>query len=252
VSTLLAALQYLNGHETAPPHRHTPAALRFVVEGARCVDVGRRPSVIHEQRRSHSDPKLGIPRNTANPTSEAMVWLDVLDLPVVAALDAIFFEKARPKPSPPEQINDQQTSFRGTPGLVPTTDPRPAGHRAPSLAYPWVQIGRRAKRPNSTLQGPVRPAIRYNTDPIHGGDVMPTMRCEMQPYSRGPHDQGRAAKPVGQVACVLHGVGKHACWRKKTLTYTAGDVIAIPSWRPWSISAGAGARRFFSPAMRRS
>ena len=34
VSTLWAAVQYLRGHEVAPAHRHTPAALRFVVEGS--------------------------------------------------------------------------------------------------------------------------------------------------------------------------------------------------------------------------
>src|SRR5687767_8228609 len=33
VSTLWAAVQYLRGHEVAPAHRHTPAALRFIVEG---------------------------------------------------------------------------------------------------------------------------------------------------------------------------------------------------------------------------
>ncbi len=34
MSTLWAAVQYLGPHEVAPAHRHTPAALRFVLEGS--------------------------------------------------------------------------------------------------------------------------------------------------------------------------------------------------------------------------
>jgi gentisate 1,2-dioxygenase len=234
VSTLLAALQYLNGHETAPPHRHTPAALRFVVEGhgvwtlvdchplyMNSGDLILTPSwAFHEHR---------------NPTSEAMVWLDVLDLPVVAALEAIFFEQARPKPLPPEQINDQQTSFRGRPGLVSTTDPRPAGHRAPSLVYPWAQIDA-ALAAQLDAAGAGQARIRY-TDPIHGGDVMPTMRCEMHRILAGRTTRTER-QTGGQVACVLHGVGNIRVG-EKNFDLHRGDVIAIPSWQPWSINADA-------------
>lgn len=232
VSTLSAALQYLNGREAAPPHRHTPAALRFVVEGHGVWTVVDGHPLCMSSGDLILTPSWAFHEHH-NPTGEAMVWLDVLDLPIVAALDAIFFEQAHPKPSPPKQIRDQLTSCPGAPGLAPVTDPRPAGHRAPPLAYPWAQtdVALRAQL-DAVGGGQVR--IRY-TDPIRGGDVLPTMRCEMHRILSG-HTTRTERQTGGRVACVLHGAG-HMRVGEKTFDLHGGDIIAIPSWEPWSISA---------------
>ena len=92
VSTLWAAVQYLRGHEVAPAHRHTPAALRFIVEGE-----GVWTLVDGDPLHMGTGDLLLTPSWTFhehhNPGDAPMIWMDVLDLPVVAALDAVFFEE---------------------------------------------------------------------------------------------------------------------------------------------------------------
>lgn len=232
VSTLTAALQYLNGHEAAPPHRHTPAALRFVVEGE-----GVWTLVDGEPLYMSSGDLILTPswafHEHHNPTSEAMIWLDVLDLPVVAALDAVFFEQAQPRPLPPNEVHEQHILHRGGPAAVSVSEQRPAMHRPSRLVYSWAET-------DAALRAQLEDArdghthIRY-VDPVGDGDVMPTMRCEMIRVLAG-HTTRTERQTGGRVACVLHGAGNIRIG-DETFGIDRGDVIAIPSWQAWSISA---------------
>src|SRR5215470_1354174 len=89
--TLWAAIQWLNGHEVAPAHRHTAQAVRFIINGSGswstvegdCVFLERgdfvlTPSWLWHDHGSHSD--------------EPAVWVDALDIPLNNYLDASFFE----------------------------------------------------------------------------------------------------------------------------------------------------------------
>ena len=90
--TLWGGIQYLNPGELAPAHRHSPSALRFVLEGSGVWtlvngdpiqmepgDLVLTPSYCwHEHHNSGESP---------------MIWFDGLDLPLVRNLDAVFFEE---------------------------------------------------------------------------------------------------------------------------------------------------------------
>jgi gentisate 1,2-dioxygenase len=234
VSTLLAAVQFLNGGESAPPHRHTPAALRFVVEGH-----GVWTAVDGDPVHMESGDLILTPSWTFhehhNPGTEAMIWLDVLDLPLVAALDAVFFEEGHAKTvnTQTDQRSTSEKWFGGGPGLVPAGGSPLTAHRSPLLAYRWADTDRALKAQLDVASiGHAR--IRY-ADPTSGGDVMPTMRCEMQRILAG-HVTGAERQTGGRIACVLHGAGQIRVG-DGTFDLGTGDVIAIPSWQPWSISA---------------
>ena len=90
--TLWGALQCLGPGETAPVHRHTPGAIRFVltgtgvwttVNGDRC-DMGPGDLVLTPSWYWHDHTNSG---------DRAMFWFDGLDLPMVEALDAVFYEQ---------------------------------------------------------------------------------------------------------------------------------------------------------------
>ncbi|MGD9989164.1 cupin domain-containing protein [Pseudonocardia sp.] len=234
VSTLWAAVQYLRGHEVAPAHRHTPAALRFVVEGKgvwTLVDgdplhMGTSDLVLTPSWTFHEHH---------NPGPEPMIWMDVLDLPVVAALDAVFFEGG-PSADADTRTTARSASegwFGGGPGLVPADGPALPPHRSPLLAYRWADTDRALDTLLDTSGG--RWATLRYTDPVRGGDVMPTMRCEITRTLAGASTDS-VRQTGGRVLCVLHGTGEVRIGTEH-FDVAPGDILAVPSWTPWSVHA---------------
>ena len=90
-ATLWGAVQYLGPHESAPGHRHSPSALRFVVEGSGAwttvdgvrLNMGPGDLVLTPSYAWHDHQ---------NNSDEPMTWFDGLDLPLACYLDAQFFE----------------------------------------------------------------------------------------------------------------------------------------------------------------
>jgi gentisate 1,2-dioxygenase len=164
-----------------------------------------------------------------------MIWMDVLDLPVVAALDAVFFEigeegDGRTRTDP---ASASERWFGAGPGLRPVAGPELPEHRSPLLAYRWARTDW-ALEAQLDVTGGVHARLRY-TDPVRGGDVMPTMRCEMDRVRAG-HVTVPERQTGGRVACVLAGTGR-LLLDEGTLDLAPGDVIALPSWTWWSIEA---------------
>ena len=90
--TITCALQLLLPGECAPAHRHTPTAIRWVlegegvyttVEGDKCY-MERGDLILTPSWTWHDHNSEGVSR---------MVWLDGLDVPLVQNLDASFFEQ---------------------------------------------------------------------------------------------------------------------------------------------------------------
>jgi gentisate 1,2-dioxygenase len=164
-----------------------------------------------------------------------MIWMDVLDLPVVAALDAVFFEEG------PSEEADTRTAPRsasegrygGGPGLVPVDGPALPPHRSPLLAYRWPDTDRALGALLRTT-GADHATLRY-TDPVRGGDVLPTMRCEITRCCAGAAT-GLRRQTGGRVLCVLHGTGTIRIGDER-FPAEPGDILAVPSWSPWSVEA---------------
>ena len=234
VSTLWAAIQYLRGHEVAPAHRHTPAALRFVVEGEgvfTLVDgdplhMGTGDLILTPSWTFHEHH---------NPTPDPMIWVDVLDLPLVSALDAVFFEEG-PSDEADRSVaarSGSESWYGAGPGLVPAAGPAPPRRHSPLLAYRWADTDR-ALSVQLDAAGGTHARLRY-ADPLRGGDVMPTMRCEIERVRAGTATN-LVRQTGGRVATVLHGTGT-MCIGGERFEIEPGDILAIPSWSPWSITA---------------
>src|SRR5512140_2790015 len=89
--SLYAGRQLILPREVAPSHRHTQSALRFIVEGS-----GAYTAVDGERTTMHPGDFIITPSWTwhdhGNEGSEPVVWLDGLDIPIVALFDAQFAE----------------------------------------------------------------------------------------------------------------------------------------------------------------
>lgn len=233
VSTLWAAVQYLGPREVAPAHRHTPAALRFILEGSgvwtlvdgdplamSAGDLVLTPSWTFHEHHNDGD--------------ESMLWMDVLDLPVVAALEAVFFEEG-PSEEVTRRTDPVSVSERtySSAGLLPPPAQRSTPSYSPLLAYRWADTDRALSR-RLDVTGAGAATMTY-VDPTRGTDVMPTMRCEAHRVLAG-QTTPRLRQTGSRVLTVFRGGGAITVGAER-FDLSPGDIVAIPSWAPWQIEA---------------
>jgi gentisate 1,2-dioxygenase len=234
-STMWAAVQYLGAGEIAPAHRHTPAALRFILSGD-----GVWTLVDGDPLRMSRGDLVLTPSMTFhehhNPGLEPMMWMDVLDLPIVAGLDAVFFEEG-PSEDTDTRIDPRSTSerlFGGGAGLLPTGAPK-AGQssHSPLLAYRWEQTDHAlALQLENGAAG--HSSIRF-ANPLTGKDVMPTMRCEMTRVRA--HSRTDAMRQTGsRIGTVLNGQGT-AQIGDDSFELGPGDIFVVPSWARYELES---------------
>ena len=238
--TLWAAIQYLGPRETAPEHRHSQNAFRFVVEGEGVWTVVDGDPV----RMSRGDFLLTPGwhfHGHHNSTDQPMAWIDGLDIPFVQQMDVGFFEFG------PERLTDYTTPNVSRserlwchPGLRPLSGLQDT-ISSPIGAYRWEftdqalteQLQLEEEGQPATVE-PGHAAVRYG-NPTTGGDVMPTIRAEFHRLREGTVTPGR--REVGSsVFQVFEGRGL------VTLDGTAhrldkGDMFVAPSWCAWSLAA---------------
>lgn len=238
--TLWCAIQYLGPRETAPEHRHSQNAFRFVVEGEGVWTVVNGDPV----RMSRGDFLLTPGwcfHGHHNDTDHPMAWIDGLDIPFSFQNDVGFFEFGA------DRVTDYATPrySRGErlwchPGLRPLSQLQNTA-ASPIGAYRW-EFTDAALTQQLLLEDEGQPAtveqghaaVRY-VNPTTGGDVMPTIRAEFHRLREGAETPTRreVGSSVfqafeGRGAVLLDGE------RKKL---DKGDIFVVPSWVSWSLEA---------------
>src|ERR1051325_9640482 len=136
-NTLIAAVQVLLPGEVARAHRHSPAAIRFIIEGDGAYTAGEGEKVI-----MHPGDFILTPswqwHDHGNETNETVVWMDGLDVPLTKSLNAMFFEMGKEwKAGHDKPVNGSQ-ALCGHGKLTPTwTKERPLF--SPLMLYSWAQ-----------------------------------------------------------------------------------------------------------------
>ena len=136
--TLTCAIQAIKGGEIAPAHRHSQAALRFIIEGE-----GAYTAVNGERIYMHPGDFIVTPAWTwhdhGKESDGVMIWLDGLDVPLVNHLGATFSDDyegdgAFPQSRPPHNSLSRYGS--GMLPLEPVTAPPFAGVLLSLRAHP--------------------------------------------------------------------------------------------------------------------
>jgi hypothetical protein len=148
-AAMYLGMQLLLPGEWAPSHRHTPNAVRMIVEGEGAyttVDGEKCPM-------SRGDLILtptGLWHEHGHDGTEPVVWLDVLDLPIVYYLEASYHINGQRQDVKPG--HGDRAYARG--GIVPTPVFERSHKAYPMLRYPWADAraalrvaGRRPARP---------------------------------------------------------------------------------------------------------
>jgi gentisate 1,2-dioxygenase len=240
--TLWAAIQYLGGGETAPEHRHSQNAFRFVTEGEGVWTVVNGDPVAMRRGDFLLTPGWSF-HGHHNPTDHPMAWLDGLDIPLAHYLDTGFFELG------PDRVSDPSTPavsraerLWAYPGLRPVSACNPTAH-SPLVAYRWEHTDR-ALREQLLLEdegfpstvGPGHAAVRF-TNPTTGGDVLATLRAEF--HRLRPGSSTPSVQEVGSSVWHVFGGRGSVAFGDRTERLDTGDLFVVPSWIPWSLTADA-------------
>ena len=133
-AAMYLGMQLLLPGEWAPSHRHTPNAVRMIVEGEGAyttVDGQKCPM-------SRGDLILtptGLWHEHGHDGTEPVVWLDVLDLPLVYYMEASYHINGSRQTVKPGR--GDRTYAKG--GMVPTQVFERSKSAYPMLRYPWVE-----------------------------------------------------------------------------------------------------------------
>jgi gentisate 1,2-dioxygenase len=220
--TLSGALQILEPGETAPPHRHTLAALRLVMlgEGAETVTDGKACPM--EPGDLILTPAWSWHEHRHNGKGR-VVWFDGLDYPLARQLGTVFFEMG-PGPIPARDIADYADDALREAGVLPDADSYPLPY-SPLYRYAWKRVVKAIEAMPSAADGSKR--IRY-TNPIDGGPIMPTIDC----YALRPGASFTASSRSTATAMVvvIEGEGESRIG-DKTFQWKAHDVFTLPRWQ---------------------
>jgi gentisate 1,2-dioxygenase len=202
--TLWAAIQLVLPGEVAPPHRHTPAALRYIIEGHGAY------TVVDGQRLAMEAGDVVLTPNWAwhehgHDGAGPMIWLDGLDLPLVHTLHLVFAE------------------FDGVPEARDADTAPP-----PTLVYKLADADADFAARRAEEGSPYDDLIVEYRDPATGEPVLPTMSASMQLLR--PCVRTRAHRHTASaVYHVVRGSGASEIGGRR-VEWGKGDTFALPTW----------------------
>ncbi len=234
---LFAGLQLIMPGEVAPSHRHTQSALRFVLEGQGAYTaVDGEPTVM-----SPGDFVI-TPAWTwhhhGNDSKGPMVWLDGLDIPLVAHFGATFRENhSEATVAAPRPAGDSLARYGM--GLLPV-DYQSTSQNSPIFNYPYA----RTREALHTLAkgGEADPhqghLMRY-INPVSGSWAMPTLAAMIRFLPQ--RFTGRAYRATENAVFV--GVEGRASLTiaGRVFDLKPRDVVVVPGWVSYSLAANEDA-----------
>jgi len=218
--TLTAAIQLIKGGEIAPAHRHSQAALRFIIEGE-----GAYTSVNGERTFMHPGDFIVTPawcwHDHGKETDGVMVWLDGLDVPLVNHLGATFSDDYEDDVFPQSRPPHDSISRYGS-GMLPLTPI--TGRNSPVFSYPYERTREALENLQKANDLDVCHAIKLKfANPATGDWVMPTIATFAQLLPKGfktaPYRSTEAT-----VVMVAEGTGKATVGEQ---TYTLGQIALL-------------------------
>ena len=224
-ATLYAGIQLILPGEVAPTHHHTPAAIRFIIEGE-----GAYTTVAGEKALMSKGDYLTTPNWTwhdhGNESDRPMMWLDGLDLPFVANVDAIFYEEFPEERQPVSKPLDDSIRRWGS-NLRPTWE-KPSGSHSPILNYRWTTSRAALHGLRESEGSPFDGIIMEYINPFTGGPSLPTMAAYLQLLRNSEHT--RAHRHVASTVYHVAEGGGYSIVNGARFDWQEGDTFVVPAW----------------------
>lgn len=228
VGWLYSGLQVMGPGECASSHRHSASALRFIMEGS-----GAFTNVDGHKMTLGANDFVLTPNGTWHEHGVAedgtiCIWQDGLDIPLMNALEANFYEvhpdlnQAIAYP-----VDDSTATWSGV-GL------RPAGTQwtkrySPLLKYEWAPTYEALTRYASVTDGSSYDGILMEyVNPDTGGPVMQTIGASMQLLR-----PGERTKAHRQTGSFVYQCAKGRGWsviNGQRFDWQERDIFVVPAW----------------------
>jgi gentisate 1,2-dioxygenase len=226
--TLWAAVQWLNGKEVAPAHRHTPQAIRFIIDGAGSYSTVEGDKVYLERGDLVLNPPL-LWHDHGSESDERAIWIDGLDIPLTKYLNANFFEPMHKDVQEVNTVKNYSILKYGSGTL------KPAWERE-KPTYPPISTFKWAKTEQALLDleasGAFSPyddiALEY-INPLTGNPVMKTFSCWIQMLRPNVHTQAHR-EVCSTVYFVFEGSG-YSVIDGVRFDWKQGDLFVVPNWK---------------------
>lgn len=222
-ATIHASIQMVKPGEVAKAHRHTIGAFRFVIQG-----TGAYTTVDGERFILHDNDLVLTPHDTwhdhGNESDQPTIWLDGHDLPLVRALNVLFFE---PHNSAFQEITRPSGYARRLGGAM-----RQRGASAAIGGMPYIYKGAEALATLRMLGPEARDpcdglTLEY-VNPFTGGPALPTITCRL--HLLEPGERTRTHRHTAStIYHVVEGAGTSRVG-DKTFHWEKGDLFVVPNW----------------------
>lgn len=221
--TIYVGMQLILPGETAPNHRHTPSAVRFVVEGEGAFTLVNGEKCPMEKGDLILTPS-GLWHEHGHEGVGPVIWLDALDLPLVYGMEASYAIEG-PKHATEAEPDASQTRYRRG-GLIPYAALDRASARYPLLRYPWGEVrdALQALAAETPSGSPVQLAY---INPETGAECLPTLGFSAMMLRPGE----RLAPPRRSASSVVHvvsGTGSAAV-DGTNMQWQGSDTFAVPT-----------------------
>lgn len=209
--TLQMSIQLVLPGEVATAHRHTMAAIRFVVEGGGTFTTVEGQSFLMEPGDLILTPNWTW-HDHINESSKPIIWIDGLDVPFTFAMDAAFIEEYRQPRQAVERV--LRTSEESA---------------ATAKGSPWYYKWRDTERSLHQIERPTHAGdqiLEYKSP--GGGPTLSTIRCGVHMLRRGEITKTRRHTSSG-IFHVVRGQGRTTVG-DATLEWERGDCFVVPNW----------------------
>ncbi len=234
-NTLYVSCSIYNAGEKATVHRHTSNASRFVLEGRGGY------TVIEGEKCTMSRGDLiltpnGTWHDHGNEGDAPVMWIDVLDLPLVEHLGASFFEFDYREEGAPARFqgvsspHGHSTNLYAAGGMRPTFLPHVRGlsEGSPMLIYRWKDAEAALERLAGYEGSPCDGISLEYVNPVTGAPVTTTMSFSVQLLRPGQALK-RHRHTSSTFYCCLKGRGRTIV-EGKELQWGENDLFVVPTW----------------------
>ena len=232
--TISAALQLLLPGENAPAHRHTPTAIRWVLQGQGAYTTVEGDKCYMEPGDLVLTPSWTW-HDHNNEGSEPMIWLDGLDTPLVNNLEATFYEQYPEDQQPIIGVGESERKYASG-ALRPAWEQAGAPY-SPLWHYKWARTHEALRRMAQVDASPFDDVAMEFSDPATGGPVLKTMACWIQLLRPGVRTKAHR-HTSSAVYQVFRGHG-HSVINGRQFDWAEGDFLVIPAWA-WHEHANDG------------
>ncbi|RFU34039.1 hypothetical protein B7463_g2330, partial [Scytalidium lignicola] len=206
--TLYAGLQLVMPNETAPAHRHTAFAMRFIIEGSggftavhgRRINMTRGDVILTPTWNWHDHGKDG---------SGPMIWLDGLDLPSFVHFPVHFVEHYTLPRYPAENVDTSSSP----------------------IVFPWSRM--KARLDAEEGDWTVKRYLRGD-----GSEVSKSLGGSAERLNPGKSSPA-AQETASSVYHVVEGSG-YSIINEQKISWKKGDTFCIPAWYKYQHFADSG------------